>query len=248
MATIEKYSNGAGETRYRVRYRTPDRRSTQKRGFKTKRDAEAFANTIEVKKLTGQYVSPSAGRVTVAELGPAWLERQKGHMKPSGYRSYESAWRVHIEPHWAGVRLGDIRFSDVQTWIARLAANRGPVIVQTAHSVLARIIDDAVRDRLLAANPARGVKLPHGPHARTSISLSSNSGSSQTRLAATSPRCSSSASAACGGARPRPCGLAMSISCAAASSYGRTPSKSTETSWWAPSSRARTARWRCRAS
>jgi integrase len=34
------------------------------------------------------------------------------------------------------------------------------VLVQTAHSVLARILDDAVRDHLLAANPSRGVKLP----------------------------------------------------------------------------------------
>jgi hypothetical protein len=32
--------------------------------------------------------------------------------------------------------------------------------VQTAYSVLARILDDAMRDRLLASNPARGVKLP----------------------------------------------------------------------------------------
>jgi integrase len=32
--------------------------------------------------------------------------------------------------------------------------------VQTAYSVLARILDDAVRDRLLASNPVRGVKLP----------------------------------------------------------------------------------------
>ena len=32
--------------------------------------------------------------------------------------------------------------------------------MRVAHSVLARILDDAVKDRMLAANPARGVKLP----------------------------------------------------------------------------------------
>ena len=32
--------------------------------------------------------------------------------------------------------------------------------VITVYSVLAGILDDAVRDRMLAANPARGVKLP----------------------------------------------------------------------------------------
>ena len=33
-------------------------------------------------------------------------------------------------------------------------------MVATVYSVLARILDDAVRDRLLAVNAARGVKLP----------------------------------------------------------------------------------------
>ena len=48
MATIEKYESKGGATLYRVRYRTPDRRQTDKRGFRTKRDAERFAATVEV--------------------------------------------------------------------------------------------------------------------------------------------------------------------------------------------------------
>ena len=78
----------AAGKRYRVRYRTPDRGQTDKRGFRTKRDAEAFAAGVEMSKMRGEYVAPSLGRVTVGELGPAWLDRQRGHMKPSGYRSY----------------------------------------------------------------------------------------------------------------------------------------------------------------
>ncbi len=91
MATISKYQTAGGATLYRVRYRTPDRGQTQKRGFTTKRDAEAFAATVEVSKLRGEYVAPSHARITVGQLGPAWLDRQQGHMKPSGFRSYESA-------------------------------------------------------------------------------------------------------------------------------------------------------------
>jgi hypothetical protein len=41
MATISKYQTATGATLYRVRYRTPDRGQTDKRGFKTKRDAQA---------------------------------------------------------------------------------------------------------------------------------------------------------------------------------------------------------------
>jgi integrase len=160
MATISKYQTASGETLYRVRYRTPDRGQTDKRGFKTKRDAEAWANNNEVAKARGEYVAPSLGRVTVGELGPAWLERKRGHLKPSGMRTYEGAWRLHVAPRWGSTRVCDIRFTDVQAWVSDLAGRRGPVVVKTAHSVLARILDDAVRDRLLAVNPARGVKTP----------------------------------------------------------------------------------------
>jgi integrase len=166
MATISKYKTSRGETRYRVRYRTPARGQTDKRGFRNKRDAEQFAATVEVAKMRGEYIAPTVGRVAIGELGPAWLERQKGHMKPSGFRSYESAWRVHVEPHWGSARVSEIQFTGVQAWVSQLAMKRGAVVVETAYSVLARILDDAVRDRLLASNPARGVKLPKRPPRR----------------------------------------------------------------------------------
>lgn len=159
MATIKPYESAKGR-RYRVRFRTPDGRQTDKRGFRTKKEAEAFANTVEVKKLTGSFVSHSAGRVTVGDLGPDWVERQKAHMKASGHRSYDSAWRIHVEPKWGDVPIGDIRFSTVQAWVAEMTSKRGPVIVQTAHSVLSRILEDAVKDNRLSVNPAKGVKLP----------------------------------------------------------------------------------------
>lgn len=166
MATISSYKTKRGDLRYRVRYRTPERRQTDKRGFRTKRDAEQFAATVEVAKMRGEYVAPTLGRITAGELGPLWLERQQGHMKASGFRSYESAWRIHFEPRWGRTRICEIKFTDVQAWASQLAGSRGAVVVQTAYSVLARILDDAVRDRLLASNPARGVKVPKRPPRR----------------------------------------------------------------------------------
>lgn len=159
MATVKAYDTAKGR-RYRVRYRTPEGRQTDKRGFLTKKAAEAFANSVEVDKLQGTYVAPAAGRITVGELGPDWLRRQKAHMKPSGHRSYDSAWRIHVEPRWGHTQITKISYSDVQSWIAELADERGASVVHTAHSVLSRILEDAVRDRKLATNPAKGVKLP----------------------------------------------------------------------------------------
>lgn len=166
MATIERYETKSGDTLWQVRYRTPDNRSTRKRGFTTKRDAERFATKVEVAKMTGDYVAPSLGRTTIGELGPAWLERQRGHVKLSGLRAYESLWRVNIESRWGAARIADIRHSAVQAWVAELAARRSPSTVIAAYSILGRILDDAVKDRLLVSNPVRGVKLPKRPPRR----------------------------------------------------------------------------------
>lgn len=160
MATISKYQTSSGATLYRVRYRTPDNRQTDKRGFQRKRDAEIFAASVEVSKLRGEYVSPSVGKTTIGQLGNNWLARQKGHLKPSGYRVYESGWRIHVAPRWGATPISAVRHSEVQAWVAELSAGRGPSIVRTAYGVLRRILDDCVRDRMLASNPAQGVRLP----------------------------------------------------------------------------------------
>jgi hypothetical protein len=87
---IERCESASGASLYRVGYRTPDSTPTQKSGFRTKRDAEAFANSVEVSKLKGGYVCPADARIAVDELGPAWLERPRGHLKPSAYRRRRS--------------------------------------------------------------------------------------------------------------------------------------------------------------
>ena len=125
--------------------------------FTTKRAAEAFASMVEVEKLTGNYVAPSLGQVTVGELGIEWLARQ-AHHKASWSARLESVWRVHVEPKWGRRRIADIRPTEIQKWVAEMRLSASSVA--HAHTVLAGILDDAVADRRLAANPARGVKLP----------------------------------------------------------------------------------------
>lgn len=166
MATISKYQTSSGATRYRVRYRTPDHRQTDKRGFTTKRDAEAFAATVEVSKLKGEYVAPAKARITVGDLGPAWLARQKGHLKPSSYRPLEATYRLRISTRWGKTALGDIRPSAVQQWLTDLGTGDddskalGASVVLRTHQVLSGILADAVRDRMIAVNPASNMKLP----------------------------------------------------------------------------------------
>ncbi|MBJ8339998.1 tyrosine-type recombinase/integrase [Antrihabitans sp. YC3-6] len=167
MATIESYQTATGK-RYRVRYRTPDRRQTDKRGFTSKRQAQDFAATVEVEKMRGEYVPPKLGYIMVGEIGPTWLERKKSDLKPSAYKSLETAWRVHVEPRWGGERLADVDLDAVERWIADLGRDKtidgvkvkgkGATVVIRAYGVLAGVLDSAVKAKRLAKNPARGVE------------------------------------------------------------------------------------------
>jgi len=61
MASIKRYATAKGE-RWRVQYRTPENRVTQRRGFKSKKAAEDFAAGVHMSKLRGEYVDPSDAR------------------------------------------------------------------------------------------------------------------------------------------------------------------------------------------
>ncbi len=62
MGSVTAYETIAGQ-RYRVIYRKPDHIQTQKRDFKTKRDAELFLAKVEIDKSRGAYVDPAKSRV-----------------------------------------------------------------------------------------------------------------------------------------------------------------------------------------
>ncbi|MEX1079818.1 MAG: tyrosine-type recombinase/integrase [Homoserinimonas sp.] len=156
MASITSYSTSAGK-RYRVRYRTPDRRQTDKRGFKTKREAELFLASVEVSKAKGEFIEAGAARETLRTLGTVWL-RHQSHLKPSSFRPVEIAWRLHVEPVWGDKPVGEIRHSAVQAWVTGLSGSATTVL--RSYGVLASILDVAVRDRRIHSNPARGVNLP----------------------------------------------------------------------------------------
>lgn len=158
MATVEAYETAKGR-RWRVRYRKPDRSQTDKRGFRTKRDADLFASSVEVAKSRGEFIDATAARATVEALGQEWLDTQS-HLKPSTARTVESTWRIHVLPQWGSRKVGDIRHSENQTWLTSLAATRSATTVKRAHGILSSILDRAERDRRIPSNPARGVKLP----------------------------------------------------------------------------------------
>jgi integrase len=123
-------------------------------------NATDYLASVTASLARGDYVDPGASKATVDELGRAWLADQV-HLKPSSLRAAEGTWRVHVQPKWGHRPVGGIRHSEVQAWLSAMTtAGKGATTVIRAHGVLAAILDVALKDRRMSANPARGVNLP----------------------------------------------------------------------------------------
>jgi integrase len=165
MGSVTPYETGGGR-RYRVRYRTPDRSQTDKRGFRTKREAQLFLASIEVTKARGEFVSAARSRVTTGEWALRWIDNQV-QLKPSTKQGYESIVRTRIIPKWGMVPLADLSHSGVQDWLSAESLLVAPATVRAHHRVLSLMLKYAIRDGRLSRNVADGIRLPriiHEPH------------------------------------------------------------------------------------
>ena len=156
MASISAYETQRGK-RWRVQYRDPQGKVRTKRGFIKKGEAQAWADKNAVDLRAQDWINPNAGRVTVAELAVTW-ERNLAHVKPKTRHDMLAVNRNHVQPTWGARPVASIKPSEVQTWVAGI--DRSASLVRQAHAVLQQILDVAVMDRAIRANPAKGVKLP----------------------------------------------------------------------------------------
>ena len=67
MATIEKYQTSSG-TKPLPRSLRHARQQIDAESRLQAQDAQGWANSVEVNKMTGEYIAPLLGRITVAEL------------------------------------------------------------------------------------------------------------------------------------------------------------------------------------
>lgn len=161
MGSVYKYSVKAdNKPRYMVSYRDPTNKQVLKRGFTRKTDAERYLRVNETAKDRGEYIDPADAKATVKALGEEWLETRQPVMKPSAFRSLDSAWRIHVVGKWGDREIGGLRHSEVQSWVSTLAKTRSATTVLRCHGVLSGILDAAVKDRRITRNVARDLTLP----------------------------------------------------------------------------------------
>jgi integrase len=158
MGSVEPYSTKTGR-RYRVLYRRPDHSQTQRRGFRTKKEAELFLASTELDKAPRVYVDINRSRTRVADWLDEWFARRVD-LRPSTRDRMGGIIQRDIVPVLGAYPLGEITPSVVQKWIAELSGRLGPASVRKCVHPLSGTLDATVADGRLVINPARGTKLP----------------------------------------------------------------------------------------
>ena len=83
------------------------------------------------------------------------------HLAPNSVTLYRQHLDNHIAPALGHLRIGTVSAGDVDAFIAGL--DLALATVHTVYAILHRLLRSAVRDGLLAANPAEGTELPRRP-------------------------------------------------------------------------------------
>jgi hypothetical protein len=143
------------------RYYDPSGRQ-HSRQFARRIDAQRWLDSVTIAVGTGGYVDPNRSKTNVGVVADQWLA-SKLNLKPTTRARYENALAVHVLPRWADAPLASVERGAVQAWLGELSATgQSGASVRKIHGELPAILDLAVRDKGIPANPANGVSLQRG--------------------------------------------------------------------------------------
>lgn len=151
------------------------RRQVRRRGFPTRRAAQAALNEVLASLQTGTFVKRD--RVTLADYLADWTADLPASGRATAtVSSYRHNLRLHVIPYVGGLRLQDVSATDLDRLYRRLrneGRRKGKGLlsnrtVRYVHTVLAAALKDAVNKGLLVRNPAEGASPPSAKSARPS--------------------------------------------------------------------------------
>ncbi|WP_405372287.1 MULTISPECIES: tyrosine recombinase XerC [unclassified Microbacterium] len=138
------------------------RLQTRVANFDSRRAAQSALAKARAEHDRGEFVETS--RVKFGQWLDEWLDgrEQRGDIKRSTLDNYRRYVAADIKPTALGrLRLTDIKRADVRRFIdALIADGRGATTVRRIVAVVQGALTAAMRDDIIATNPARGVRLP----------------------------------------------------------------------------------------
>lgn len=171
MASVQKRVRASGTTTYVVRWYATDGSERSKGGFRTRKDAKAFAAKADAETLMGMDFDPGKGKMLFRDAAAIWLESRKADTRNNAenhcYALAPAATRrgdgktLGIDAVFGGYPLNKITREYIQEWVNRLTeAGKKPSTVRHAFWTVRMVLEQAVVDGRLAKSPAEHIKLP----------------------------------------------------------------------------------------
>lgn len=153
--------------RFQARYPDPDtdKMVPAPHTFANRKTADHWLSKKRTEIDAGTAVDDKIGLRPLRDWWPGY-QKSFAHRKARTRTGYTRSWNLRVEPAFGSTRVRRINGNVIDDWLAEmLAAGVSVSKVTEALGVLRRVLDRAVRDRAIPANPAldRSVKLPPQP-------------------------------------------------------------------------------------
>lgn len=140
--------------RWQARYRDPFG-GQPKKNFDRKVDAQQWLDQQVASVVTGRYVDPRAGKVTLQQFYDDWKANQ----------IWKASTRENADLAVQGCTFKDlplkmVRKSHVEGWVKQMDLTLAPTTIETRFVVIRSILRAAVADKVIAEDPSTGVVLP----------------------------------------------------------------------------------------
>lgn len=158
MATLERREQTPGKVTYRVRWWADGKQRSK--SFSKHTDAKRWKAVLEGDLVNGSYIDPKQGQVTLSAFAERSMDALTIDVRASTRHRILGVYNLHIVPEFGHLPLSAITGAGISAWVVRKTAEQSPASVRKAFHVLKRLLDLAVVDGLLKANPATSTRLP----------------------------------------------------------------------------------------
>lgn len=164
MASFQKYTTKKDGTMWLYKYYTGEidpvkgtKKSSTKRGFKTKKEAALDAAKTEQEIEAGLFI-PADKTITFEQLYDLWFETVSSTYKPSTIKSVKSKFKKQILPRFGNIKIKDITKAYCQKVINDIAENINSVADTKMY--INQVFEYGVKMDVINRNPLTGVVIP----------------------------------------------------------------------------------------
>lgn len=151
----DRYGQGS---RWRAVWTEPNG-TRRRRSYPSKDLAQAHLDQVAVAQMTGAYISPDRGRITVRTMAEAWFAEQI-HQRATSTQAIRIRLDRTLLPSLGGHELATVDRSTVQRAVTAWSKTLAPSTVRVAYVYLAGIFTLAVDERRIPTSPCRSINLP----------------------------------------------------------------------------------------